>query len=937
MSRLKEVGATAAPISDRASTFGFVRWKKLAEKNGLVPIFGVELAVTDSINAPRPVSDYWTFFAAGSILDINTLVETATAQFRYEPLLTYEQANAAKGVVKIVGHRSMLSKVKKGKDVYVGLSPASTSAYIEEAKRLKLPLIATSDNRYPTEDQSPLFEVICGAQMQTYPQHILSDPEWKEAVRYAASKEDVRSAIEARSKLFGRKGWPSLEIASVLVPKRPATLLTMCQRGAKKLGVDLKDPIYSARLKRELDMIKSKNFEDYFYIVADLVMWARERMIVGPARGSSCGSLVCYLLEITTVDPIPFGLIFERFIDVNRSDLPDIDIDFSDQKRQLVLDYLSNKYGPEHVARLGTVNMYQPRSAIKEAGGALGVPRWKTDAALDGLIERSSGDSRALQQLEDTFKDTPAGQELIKAHPEMMIATKMEGHPRHAGQHASGVIITESPVRNFVAIDMRTGATHCDKKDAEALNLLKIDALGLTQLSVFEDALELAGLDRLALEKLPLDDPEAFEVLNKRNYSGIFQFNGLALQGLVEQITVDHVEDIISITALARPGPLISGGANTWTKRKRGDQPVEYPHPLFAPYLETTMGVVLYQEQILTIGREIGGLSWAEVTELRKAMSKSLGKEYFDKFGDKFKAGAVEKGIPLELTQQIWDDMCAYGAWAFNRSHSVAYGIVSYWCCWMKAHYPLEFAAATLTHETDDLKQIQTLRELNDEGVTYLPVDPDLSTDKWTVGEKDGERRLIGPVQNVIGIGPKIMQQIVSSRARGEPMPAKAAKLLANPRTKLDSLWPIADAFSRVMPDPTERNIFSPPTKIIDIETNGTKQHDVLVFAIITKLAPRDENELISVQKRGGVRIEDGPTAFVNMWLTDDTGTIFAKVSRWDYNRIGKEIVDRGAVGKCLYAFKGQVPGDFRMLAVKQVRFIGMLDEKAAAMLEERA
>lgn len=926
MARIVELGWPIAPLADRASTFGWVRWKKLAEKNGKVPVFGVELAVTDSINAKRPTSDYWTFYAIDDIEGINRLVELATSQFHYEPLLTYEQANAATGMLKIVGHRSVLELVEKQPNLFVSLGPASAKGYITRADELGLPLIASSDNRYPTDDQAALFEVICGASTQTYPQHLLNADEWYGSVAHNSTEDAQRSAVDTMLGWLGHTSWATLQSAKLLSPERPLSLRQMCIAGAAKLGIDLSDPVYAERLTRELDLIAAKDFEDYFYIIADIVQWARERMIVGPARGSSCGSLACYLLEITTIDPIPYNLIFERFIDINRNDLPDIDIDFSDQKRQLVFNYISDKYGSDRVARLGTVAMYQPKSAVSEAGAALGVPKWKCEAALDSLIERSSGDSRALQKLEDTFKTTPAGQELVRDYSEIMIAAKMEGHPRHNSQHAAGIIITEQPIRNFVAVDSRTGATHCDKKDAEELNFLKIDALGLTQLSVFEDALEMAGLPRLFLESLPMDDQQAFDVLNKHHYSGIFQFNGLALQGLVEQITVDHVEDLISITALARPGPLTSGGAQNWVKRKRGDQPIEYPHPLFEPYLNGTKGIVLYQEQVMEIGRKVGDLSWEDVTALRKAMSKSLGKEYFDQYGDKFKAGAVAKGIPLELTTKIWDDMCAYGAWAFNRSHSVAYGIVSYWCCWMKAHYPLEFAAATLSHESDPSKQIAMLRELAAEGIDYLPADIDLSQDKWTVGTKDGKKRLVGPVQNVKGIGPKLTQQIMSCRARGEPLPPKAEKLLTNPVTPLDSLWPIRDAFKRVMPDPAERNIFTVPMQVSDIVIKGY-EYDAMVFVVMRKINPRDENEVINVVKRGGKKLS-GPVDSLNLQIADDTGTIFAKVNRFDFAEIGKQIVDRGGPGKCLYALKGRVPKDFKMLQVKMVRFIGMVDDE---------
>lgn len=925
MDRIKELGWSAAPISDRASAFGFGRWKKLAEKAGLKPIYGVELAVTESPNAPRPVSDYWTFFAMDDVASVNQLIELATSQFRYEPLLTYEQANAAKGVLKIVGHRSDLKLVEKSKVTFVALSPAISKGYAHEAVKLGHPFIASSDNRFPDPSWEPLFEVICGNNSQTYDQFLLDHDQWAAAVEGKVDPEDITKAWKTFEKWMKRKTWGELRVAKLLSPAKKKALRKMCEEGAKKIGCDINDKVYAARLDRELKMIAEKEFEDYFYIIADVVSWARDRMIVGPARGSSCGSLVCYLLGITTIDPIPFGLIFERFIDVNRSDLPDIDIDFSDQKRQLVFDYMADKYGSDHVARLGTVAMYQPRSAISEAGASLGIPKWKCEAALDSLIERSSGDSRALNTLEDTLTTTPAGKALVQDYPEIMIAAKMEGHPRHNSQHAAGIVLTEEPVSNFAAIDARTGAIHCDKKDAETLNLLKIDALGLTQLSIFEDALELAGLDRLFLETVPLDDDAAFDVLNKGHFAGVFQFMGLALQSIVSQVKVTELEDIVAITALARPGPLISGGANTWVKRKRGEQTIDYPHPMLEPYMANSMGIVVYQEQILQIGREFGDLTWGEVTELRKAMSKSLGKEYFDKFGDKFKAGARKKGFDGPALDKFWDDLCAYGAWSFNRSHSVAYGIISYWCCWMKAHYPLEFAAATLTHTDDPAKQIALLRELDAEGIKYLPVDAELSTNKWTVGSKDGAKRLIGPVQNVKGIGPKLMQQIMSSRARKEALPQKAQKLLTDPVTKIDSLWPIRDAFNRLMPDPTARSIFTLPTPVNELVVKGY-QYEALVFVVLRQISPRDENDVIALAKRDG-RMLTGPTMSLNLRIADDTGVLFAKINRYDFDALARDIIDRGAPERALYALKGTVPKGFAMLSVKKVKFIGMLDE----------
>lgn len=929
VSRLKELGYTDAPIADRASTFGFVRWTKACKAAGLRPVYGVELAVTDSLNAKRPVVDHWTFYALKELEPLHALLELATSQFRYEPLLSYEQAMAASGVIRITGHRPLFDHFKPEKNTFVALAPSTSRGVVAEALKRKHKFIATSDNKYPRIDDHQFYELVVGrnANTQTYLQHIVDLNEWAASLPSNATPATRKAAIAAtKASLAACKA--VLPVGKLYAPARPATLEAMCLEGAKRIGVKM-DKVYKARLERELKLIKEKAFEDYFYIIADVVQWARKRMVVGPARGSSCGSLVCYLLQITTVDPIKYDLVFERFIDVNRNDLPDVDIDFSDQRRQEVFDYMASKYGGEHVARLGTVAMFKPKSVIQEAGTAFQIPHWKCDALADSIIDRSKGDARALQGLEDALKDTDRGREFVRDYPEIIIAARMEGHPRHYSQHAAGIILTDKPVRSYVAVDASTGGTHCDKKDAETLGLLKIDALGLTQLSIFEDALELAGMERTdhVLEDIPRDDKAAFEVLNKGHFAGVFQFNGDALQKITRQTRVESLEDIISITALGRPGPITSGGTQRWVERKNKRAPVAYVHPLFEPYLKTTLGVVTYQEQVMQIGRNIGDLSWSDVTALRKAMSQSLGKEYFAKFGDPFKAAAIKKGIEQKLAEKIWDDLCAYGAWAFNRSHAVAYGLISYWCCWFKAHYPVEFAAATLTHTGNDangtVKQLMMLRELAAEGVTYKPVDVALSTDKWTVGTVNGERMLIGPVQNVAGLGPKLTQQVMSARARGEPIPQRAAKLLSGASTRLDTLFPIRERINVIMPEPAERQIYSTPVDIaaIPFET----EYECMVFAVVDKINLRDENEQVHVDKRGGKVFKDNTQSLI-MHIRDDTGSMIAKVNRLDFKKHGSDIVDRGRPGKVIYAIKGKVwspNNSFKMLSVKAVRFIG--------------
>ena len=934
--RIKEVGWPVAPITDRASTFGWVKWEKAAKEAGLRPVFGVELAVAEHPLEKNSPADHWVFLAVDDLEPINRLVELATEQFYRQPRLSYAQALGASGVIKVVGHRSRLDLIRHASDVFYGLSPASSKGHVKRAVEAGLPIVATSDNFFPREDDLAFYEVLCGrgASTQTYDQFIQDDERWlASTARSGLSEEERREALALRDELWGRCK-AELKAAELVHPPRPAPLREMCEQGAAELGVDLSDPVYKARLDRELELIEAKQFEDYFYLVADICQRARKKMAVGPARGSSCGSLVCYLLRITTVDPIPHGLIFERFIDLNRSDLPDIDIDFSDQSRYQVFEDMEEVYGSDRVARLGTVAMFKARSSLQEAGAALSIPKWRTDAVAEALVERSSADSRATDTLEDTLTGTEPGRKVLDEWPEIMIAARMEGHPRHYSQHAAGVVVASEPVLKYVAIDHRTGATMCDKDDAEGrLGLLKIDALGLTQLSVFEDCLKAVGMTMEELQRVPTDDQKAFDILNRKEFSGIFQWNGRALQSLTSQIHVDRFDDIVAISALARPGPLATGGSGQWVKGRRGEADGQKAlHPMLEQLTEDTFGVIVYQEQVMRVVREMGGMSWEETSSIRKAMSKRLGNEFFESFKKKFVAGAGENGVDAETATKIWDQINTFGSWAFNKSHAVAYGYISYWCCWLKAHFPFEFAAATLNHETEVERQIIMLRELRDEGYDYVPVDPAVSEDKWTafVGS-DGQKKLLGPLQNINGIGPVAVGQILKARRDNRSVSAGLQKKLNNPETKIDSLTPVSDAIQRIMPDPRDRSIFSTPTPLGELE-GAAGPYEAMVFCTPIYINPRDENEEMNIRKRG-YKIEDGLTDFLQLRIMDDTGVIMAKVNRYNYKAIGKQIEEKGRPGKTLWAFKGKVftlgdPSEgFVILSIEQARYIGDMDE----------
>jgi DNA-directed DNA polymerase III PolC len=951
INRLKTIGWQTAPIADRCSTFGFARWTKLAVEHGLRPVYGVELGVTPSVAEEKSPVDFWTFLAIDSLVPLHELIELATTVAeKRSPRLTYAQAHAATGLIKISGHKCLLDYVNKDDaNFYLGLTPATSKGLLTSALRLGLRPCAASCNAYPTPEDREFYRITLTKfnktkgraftpDVQTYPQHILSDDEWRAACHVANMANMADVAIDTRQRvLSGCKA--ELPKATLLKPPHPATLREMCEAGAKVLQCDLTDPVYAARMDRELKMIEEKNFADYFYIIADMVAYAKRHMIVGPARGSSAGSLVCYLLGITAIDPIPYGLLFERFLDITRTDLPDIDIDFSDERRKDVFEYAEKKYGEERVARLGTVGMFQPRSALKQAAINLRVPQRMLEKVFDSLLLRSSGDTRANQQIEDTLRDTPAGKELITEYPEIVVAAKMEDHPNNPSQHAAGIVLTQDAVKNYVAVDARTKSAMCDKFDAKELNLLKIDALGLTQLSVFERCLQLIGQQDKSigrfLENIPLDDEAAFAVLNQGHFAGVFQFMGITLQSLTKQIKVESLNDIIAITALARPGPMATGGSGTWSRRRSGNEQVTYPHPLLEPYLRETLGVVVYQETVMQIGREIGDLSWKEVTALRKAMSQSLGQEYFDQFGDKWKAAAIKKGIPKEVANKFWFDMCAFGSWGFNKSHAVAYGLVSYWCCWLKAHHPLEFAAASLDSESKGgdirvARQIQMLRELRDEGVDYIPVDRDHSTDKWMPITRNGKKLLLGPLSNIDGIGPKAVEEIIQVRQRGYTngeLGTAIKKKLDAGKTTIDTLEPIATRLRELYPDGLETaNIVSRPQPIKNVQPDGGWQRNVFIIGVLRKMNLRDENEHVNVEKRG-YRYEDGDTNSLLMFFKDDTDEMYVKITRKKFELMGREIFERGRVGKAIYAIKGYVSPDFRGLYPERIKYLGDMKE----------
>lgn len=880
------------------STWGHVKWQKACLDAGITPLFGTELLV-DGAPCWMLAEDLASFYALNSLAH--------TQKVGASPSLTAAQWAGATGVVRF----------GKGGD-YLSIDPGSPLR-ARQALASGAPLVCTSDNYYVGPQDRPLFG-LTGTQQKPTPQHLQGEGELRASLGLAPA---AWAACEANAQaIVARCGGQRLQSAPII--KLPGSVLLECTQGIAHRFTTSWTQVYRDRLAYELNLIESKNFGSYFIMVADMVNWAKAQgMLVGPARGSSAGSLVCYLMGITEIDPIPHGLLFERFIDVTRDDLPDIDIDFPDSKRDSIYGYLAETYGADQVARIGTVSEYKAKSALTEVAKRLNVPPWETQALRDSIFVRSSGDSRANNCLLDTLEQTEAGKNLLAKFPAIRLAADIEGHASHSGVHAGGVIVCNRPIANFCTVD--AGIAQLDKDDAEKLNLLKIDVLSLRTLSVLEDV----GIAPPGgFYNLPLDDSAVFDLLNSAKFAGIFQWEGQALQQVTKQITMRRFEDMSHITALARPGPMGGGAADHFVQRHNGREKVDVASPSMLPYCEETYGLVIFQEQVMRMAREIGQLSWEDTSSLRKAMSKSFGQEYFAQFEFKFTAGAAAQGITARAAKDIWQSINSMGSWAFNKSHSVAYAIVSYWTAWMKVHHPLEYAAASLRNSKDDESTFSMLRELDAEGISYVPFDPMLSEENWTVQKG----KLYGGYLGIKGVGPTKAKALIAAKGKWND---SHRKILDNPTLVYGDLYPAHRLFADYYNEPEKMGLGNPCLCIDELPPDGG---EVVFIARLIEKDTRDKNENVLINRRGG-KVMTGPTAFLDMRMSDDTVNGFlVRIERYDYEPTGRLIAQRGRENLDWFLIRAKKAGNsINMATVIKIRCLTDPDLLKAERKNENA
>ena len=637
--------------------------------------------------------------------------------------------------------RTLLEGFKKtfGPDFYVEVQSHNpepiNSALLELADELKIKAVATGDAHFAKEEDRVLEEAMLI--LSTSPK-MDKDADFEmsrqikdinERLNYLypdrrISFQDYNLFIQSRDEIeadFNKAGITrtdiyenTMEIADKVqeydfnsgldllpVPKTDADekLSQMASEGLKRLGLQ-DSQVYIDRLKEELSVIKDKSFASYFLVVADMINWAKSNDIkVGPGRGSAAGSLVCYALGITDVDPIKYDLLFFRFINPERNDFPDIDTDFEDRRRKEVKDYLKKKF--KHVASISTYTYFKDKGVIRDAARVFMVPLSDVNRAM-----------KSIDTFED-FVDSPNTKEFRTKYPEVLwLADRLRGRIRSVGVHAAGVVVAKDDLRKYAPVESRADASDLvsgripvvayDMDTVADIGLIKLDALGLKTLSVISDTLasikKRSGKE-INLSELTLDDPDVYKVLSEGYTKGVFQAEATPYTNLLIKMGVDKFEDLAASNALVRPGAMNTVGAS-YIKRKHGDEAVQFIHPIMKPFTENTYGVIIYQEQVMQACVHLGGMTWSEADKVRKIIGKKKDAKEFDQFKDRFIAGA-SKHISKKQAETLWHTFEAHAGYSFNRSHAVAYSMLSYYTAWLKTYYPLEFMFSILKNEND--------------------------------------------------------------------------------------------------------------------------------------------------------------------------------------------------------------------------------------------
>jgi DNA polymerase III subunit alpha len=833
--RSAALGMPAVALTDQNNLFALVKFYRAAEKAGIKPIIGADLYIAEDGAPPSRVTLLCQH--REGYLNLSRLLTRAYLDGHHgdyvaaQPQWLQEHSS---GLILCAGRDSMvarlalegrmdaaeaaLDRLRRPFDdrLYVELTRTNRSgeeqwlaAALNLANRYDLPGIASNDVRFLGADDFEAHEArVCIASGR-----VLADP--KRPREYSAEQflkspeqmaerfADLPEALENTFELAKRCNL-ELSLGTYYLPAFPVPdehtleswIRSEAQDGlAKRLAKLPMAPghdraSYESRLATELEVIITMGFPGYFLIVADFIRWAKaEGIPVGPGRGSGAGSLVAWALEITDIDPLPYDLLFERFLNPERVSMPDFDIDFCMDRRDEVIQYVGRKYGSDRVSQIITYGTMAAKAVVRDVGRVLSHPYGFVDGVAK-LIPMTLGISLedALGRSEKAAKDRSlASADLIQRYQSedevrelIDLALKLEDITRNAGKHAGGVVIAPTPLTDFSPLfaeppskgeETRSIVTQFDKDDVETVGLVKFDFLGLRTLTIIDWAVKAinhrrAGEDKPALDitTLPLIDAEPYKLFARGETVAVFQFESRGMRELLKRAKPDRFEDIIALAALFRPGPLGSGMDRDWVDRKHGNAAVTYPHPLLEPVLAPTYGVIVYQEQVMQIAQVLAGYSLGGADLLRRAMGKKKPEE-MAKERAKFESGCAERGIDAGVATGIFDLMEKFAEYGFNKSHSAAYALVAYQTAWLKAYYPAEFMAAVLSSDMDNTdKVVGFLDEVRALKITVQPPDVNASCYAFEAIDPKTIRYGLGAMK---GVGWGVVEAIVKERERG--------------------------------------------------------------------------------------------------------------------------------------------------------------------------
>lgn len=863
---------------------------------------------------------------------------------------------------------------------------------VDFARKFGIPLVATNDVHYicgehqdiqddlvairsgdykhdPNRDKYAVTDLYLKRTCEMYDGLLalgLSSADAEEAIGNAFQlAKDIKAEVPMAEAVNYRPAWMS-KGDEFDVPKYFRQVLAMMWGQRKdRIPVDARS---IERVKYELEICERKGYLSYLLIIWDLIYACKHRpmaeggpIFVGPARGSSSGSLLCYILAITEIDPFYDGLIFERFVDINRTDPPDIDIDFPDGDRDWVKEYLRRRWGTECVGTLISHAAYKGRNAIDDISRIYRIPPWAADKLKDAIIERSSGDARASMTIEDTIAQFPAVREVVDKFPDLRKTVRLEGQIRHQATHAAGVIVsTEGPLTDYFAFN-RDGCFGLDKKDAEALGHLKVDILGLNTLTVLHRAAVYAGIDPNTIPewyyRLPMDDPKVIEAFTRADCECIFQFEGKAQMAVTRQAKPTTYNMIRDLTGMSRPGPLHSGGTGRYIQRAHGEPYVIEP-PHIEPIVAETCGVILYQEQVMKICRDMGNMDWPTIVDLRRTISKSVGVEHFNKFRDKFMHGAVaENKIPEDIAASIWDQMCTFGSWAFNLSHAAAYTRISVWSMYMKVHHPLAFYAAMAAECNVEDRKSRAVRMFQRRGGKVLPFDVNACGSKFKpdngalrpgladlngVGEKAAmEIEKAAPFTSYQDFLDRVPLRLVNKKVRKVLQAVGAFRAFSGEAAYLkDYAECETDAFIKGFPSkralgaelcywvhPIDfeslrlKHRALPLEDIENDEAGGSTRHARGV-ARIRHINQRSYDELGSEARGRELLARGEEIRFINIFVEDDTDHLIITVPRKLYRKYEELVLLKMKAGSVIY-FDGPVYPKMRRVFISNIAHLG--------------